>query len=296
MEDPYKLLGVERTASDEAIRGAYRKLAKRHHPDLNPGKKEAEERFKAISGAYELLSDKEKRARFDRGEIDASGAERPQARRFYRDFGDAGGRDKYHAQSFSPDDLESIFGAAFRDRFGHGFAARGADAHYALVVDFLEAALGGVRRLALPDGRTLDVTIPAGLKDGQVLRLKGQGLPGTGEAPPGDALIEVSVAPHPLFRREGDDVVIELPVTLKEAVLGAKVAVPTIKGPVTLAIPPNSSSGSRLRLKGRGILGAHQYVVLKLVLPHEAEPELADFLRGWQPRHPFDPRKGMRTT
>ena len=146
------------------------------------------------------------------------------------------------------------------------------------MVDFLEAALGGVRRLALPDGRTLDVTIPAGLKDGQVLRLKGQGLPGVGEAP------------------AGDDVVIELPVTLKEAVLGAKVAVPTVKGPVTLAIPPNSSSGTRLRLKGRGILGAHQYVILTLVLPHEAEPELADFLGRWQPRHPFDPRKGMRTT
>jgi len=295
MEDPYKVLGVERNASDEAIRAAYRKLAKRHHPDLNPGKKEAEERFKEISGAYELLSDKEKRARFDRGEIDASGAERPQARRFYRDFGDAGGRAKYHSQSFSDEDLESIFGAAFRDSFARGFAARGADAHYALMVDFLEAANGTVRRLSLPDGRTLDVAIPAGLKGGQVLRLKGQGLPGEGEVPPGDALIEVSVAPHPLFRREGDDVLIELPVTLKEAVLGAKVAVPTIKGPVTLAIPPHSSSGTRLRLKGRGILGGHQYVTLKLVLPHEPEPELADFLKRWQPHHPFDPRKGMRT-
>ena len=296
MEDPYKVLGVERTATEEAIRAAYRKLAKRYHPDLNPGKKEAEERFKAISGAYDLLSDKEKRARFDRGEIDASGAERPQARRFYRDFGDEGGREKYRSQSFSPEDLESIFGAAFRERFGHGFAARGADVHYSLVVDFLEAANGTVRRLALPDGRTLDVTIPAGLKDGQVLRLKGQGMPGGGEAAPGDALIEVSVAPHALFLREGDDVLMELPVTLKEAVLGAKVSVPTIKGPVTLTIPPNSSSGTRLRLKGRGILGAHQYVTLKLVLPHEPEPALAEFLKGWQPRHAFDPRKGMRTS
>ena len=295
MEDPYKVLGVERTASQDAIRAAYRKLAKRLHPDLNPGKKDAEERFKAVAAANALLSDPEKRARFDRGEIDASGAERPRERRFYRDFGDEAAHGKYRAQSFGPDDLESIFGAAFRDRFGHGFAARGQDVHYSLTVDFLEAANGAVRRLGLPDGRTLDVTIPAGLKDGQLLRLKGQGLPGGDEAPAGDALIEVSIAPHPLFRREGNDVVLELPVTLKEAVLGAKLEVPTVKGPVTLRIPPNSSSGTRLRLKGRGISGGHQYVVLKLVLPHDGEPELASFLERWQPRHPFDPRKGMRT-
>ena len=294
MEDPYKILGVERNATEAAIRAAYRKLAKRHHPDLNPGKPEAEERFKAINAAYALLSDPEKRARFDRGEIDASGAERPPERPFYRDFGDAAGRAKYRSEAaFGPDDLESVFGELFRERMGRGFHARGPDAHYALTVGFLEAANGTVRRLALPDGRTLDVTIPAGLQDGQVLRLKGQGMPGLGEGPPGDALIEVKVAPHPLFRREGNDVVLELPVTLKEAVLGAKVEVPTIKGPVSLKIPPNSSSGTRLRLKGRGIAGGHQRVELKIVLPPRAEPELAAFLEGWTPRHPSDPRKGM---
>ncbi len=298
MDDPYKTLGVERSASAEAIRAAYRKLAKRYHPDLNPGKKDAEERFKAIASAYDLLSDAEKRGRFDRGEIDASGAERPSERRFYRDFGDEGHRAKYRSeQAFSPDDLESIFGQAFRDRFGQGgFTARGPDAHYTLAVDFLDAANGTVRRLGLPDGRTLDVTVPAGLKDGQVLRLKGQGLPGLGEGPPGDALIEVRVAPHPLFRREGDDVLIELPVTLKEAVLGAKVQVPTIRGPVSLAIPPHSTSGTRLRLKGRGIGGGHQYAVLKVALPPGAEPALAEFLKSWEPRHAYDPRKGMAGT
>ncbi|MFI4988354.1 MAG: DnaJ C-terminal domain-containing protein [Alphaproteobacteria bacterium] len=297
MDDPYKILGVERNASAEEIRAAYRKLAKRHHPDLNPGKKDAEERFKAISAANELLSDPEKRARFDRGEIDATGAERPSERRFYRDFGDEGRRAKYRSEgAFAPDDLEGIFGHAFRERFGEGFTARGPDAHYALTVDFLAAANGAVRRLTLPDGHTLDVTIPAGLKDGQILRLKGKGLPGLGKGPPGDALIEVGVARHPLFRREGDDVVIEVPVTLKEAVLGAKVQVPTIRGPVTLAIPPYATSGTRLRLKGRGIGGGHQYAVLHIALPPGDEPELAEFLKSWQPRHGFDPRKGMTGT
>jgi DnaJ-class molecular chaperone len=294
MEDPYKILGVERNATQAGIRAAYRKLAKRYHPDLNPGKSEAEERFKAINAAYDLLSDPDKRARFDRGEIDASGAERPPERPFYRDFGDAASRAKYRSEAaFGADDLESVFGELFRERRSRGFHVRGPDAHYALTVSFLEAANGTVRRLALPDGRTLDVTIPAGLKDGQVLRLKGQGMPGLGDGPPGDALIEVAVAPHPLFRREGNDVVMELPVTLKEAVLGAKVEVPTIKGPVSLKIPPNSNSGTRLRLKGRGIAGGNQQVELKIVLPPDPEPELAAFLERWTPRHPFDPRKGM---
>ena len=294
MDDPYKVLGIESNATQAAIRAAYRKLAKRYHPDLNPGKPEAEERFKAINSAYDLLSDPDKRARFDRGEIDATGAERPPERPFYRDFGDAAGRAKYRSEAaFGPDDLESVFGDLFRERRSRGFHVRGSDAHYALTVSFLEAANGTVRRLALPAGRTLDVTIPAGLKDGQVLRLKGQGMPGLGDGPPGDALIEVAVAPHPLFRREGNDVVMELPVTLKEAVLGGKVEVPTIKGPVSLKIPPNSNSGTRLRLKGRGIAGGNQQVELKIVLPPHAEPELAAFLERWTPRQSFDPRKGM---
>jgi DnaJ-class molecular chaperone len=294
MTDPCEALGVARDATEAEIRAAYRKLAKLHHPDLNPGQTQAEERFKAISAAYALLSDPEKRGRFDRGEIDASGAEKPPERQFYRDFGDASGHDKYRPEAaFDPDDLASICGQAFNQRGGRGFTARGPDAHYAVSVDFMAAANGAVRRLTLPDGRTLDVTIPAGLQNGQVLRLQGQGMPGFGEGPPGDALIEVEVLPHPLFRRQGNDVLLELPVTLKEAVLGAKISVPTIGGPVNVTIPRHSSSGTRLRLKGRGIAGGHQYVDLKVMLPPQAEPALAAFLETWTPQHPFEPRTAM---
>jgi len=302
MDDPYKLLGVEKTASEDEIRKAYRKLAKEHHPDLNPGKKDVEEKFKAINAAHELLSDKEKRAKFDRGEIDASGAEVHPERRFYRDFGEDFGRSKYRPNfeggGFEADDLSSIFEELLRQRGGPGggareFAMRGQDARYQLAVDFLDAAKGAVRRLTLPDGSTLDVTIPAGLRDGQTLRLKGKGLPGVGNAPAGDALIEVAVRPHPFFKRDGNDIVVELPVTLKEAVLGAKVETPTLEGTVALSIPAHSSTGTRLRLKGRGIAGGHQYVELKVVLPKDDEPELEAFLKDWAPKHEFNPRKDL---
>ncbi len=300
MDDPYTTLGVERGASPEAIRAAYRKLAKKHHPDLNPGKPEAAERFKAINAANDLLSDPDKRARFDRGEIDASGAEKPPEREFYRDFGDTAGRTKYRTgASIDPEDLESIFAQAFGGRAGagrpggRGFDARGADAQYSLTVGFLDAANGTVRRLTLPDGRTLDVTIPAGLRDGHVLRLKGQGHPGYGEGPPGDALVEITVAPHPLFERDGNDIILTLPVTLKEAVLGTTLEVPTIKGPVRLTIPEGSGTGTRLRLRGRGIAGGHQFVLLDVVLPPGREPALAAFLRDWTPENDVNPRAGM---
>ncbi|MES1990234.1 MAG: J domain-containing protein [Pseudomonadota bacterium] len=298
MDDPYETLGVKRDATAEEIRSAYRKLAKLHHPDLNPGKKEAEDRFKAVSAANDLLSDPEKRGRFDRGEIDASGAERPPERSYYRDFGDAPGGEKYGAgMHFDQDDFSSIFEQVFRQpggpRAGRTFDARGADAHYALSVSFLDAAVGAKRRLTLPDGQSLDVNIPAGLQNGQVLRLAGKGMPGYGKGGAGDALIEVSVEPHAFFRREGRDVYVELPVTLKEAVLGAKVEVPTISGPVHLTVPANSTSGTKLRLKGRGIKGGNQFVTLKVMLPTDNEAELAEFLKNWTPHHDFDPRKHM---
>lgn len=294
MTDPYEILGVKKDATEAQIRDAYRKLAKRHHPDLNPGKADAEERFKAISGAYGLLSDADKRARFDRGEIDASGAERPPERKFYRDFGDQQGHGKYRPEAdFDADDLASIFAQAFGERGARGFANRARDAHYALEVSFLDAANGAVRRLSLPDGRTLDVTIPAGLGDGQILRLPGQGQPGGEGQKGGDALIEIHVAPHPYFRRDGRDIVLSLPVTIKEAIVGAKIEVPTIKGPVSLSIPPHSTEATRLRLKERGIGGGHQFVELKIIMPAADEPELAEFLEKWQPRHPYAPRRGM---
>jgi DnaJ-class molecular chaperone len=298
-KDPYEILGVQRSATDAAIRAAYRKLAKKHHPDVNPGKPEAAERFKEISAANEILSDAEKRARYDRGEIDAAGNEVPPQRPFYREYADAAERQKYHSQSgFDADDLESIFGQAFGGRAGGGggrhYSARGADAHYQLTIDFLDAANGTTRRVTLPDGRTLDVRIPAGVRDEQIIRLRGQGMPGLGDGSAGDALVEVTVAPHPMFRRDGDDIIVELPVTLQEAVIGTALEVPTIKGKVRLTIPPGSGTGTRLRLRGRGIGGnGHQFVELKVVLPPGEEPELAEFLRTWQPRNGFTPRSGM---
>lgn len=295
METPYETLGVKPTATEAEIRTAYRKLAKQHHPDLNPGNTEAEDRFKKVSAAYAILSDADKRARFDRGEIDASGAERPPERQYYRDFGEDGGRAKYRSDvHFDPDDLESIFAHAFRGRHGAaGFEMRGDDIRYSLTVDFLDAARGAVKRLSLPDGRTLDVTIPAGLTDGEILRLKGQGMPGHGKAPAGDALVEVTVAPHRFFRRDRNDIIVEIPVTLQEAVLGGRITVPTISGAVTLTVPAGSGNGATLRIKGKGIGGGNQLVILKLVLPTEPEPALTRFLADWKPEHPQDPRRGM---
>jgi DnaJ-class molecular chaperone len=301
MDDPYDVLGVRRGDSDETVRAAYRKLAKKHHPDLNPGKSDAAERFKTINAAYELLSDPIKRGKFDRGEIDAAGNEIPPQRPTWHDFGDAAGDEGLHryrgGATLNPEDLESLLGAAFRDRFEARDAnRRGYDVHYSLTVDFMDAARGAVRRLNLPDGRTLDVSIPAGMRDGHVLRLKGQGEPGQGSGSAGDALIEISVAPHKLFRRVGDDVVMDLPITLEEAVLGASIEVPTIKGKVLLKIPPNSNTGKRMRLAGRGIAGGNQVVVLNVDLPHQPEPELAAFLKTWKPAHPYNPRAEMETT
>lgn len=275
MQDPYDVLGVARDADDEKIRAAYRRLAKQHHPDLNPGMAGAEERFKRISSAYAILSDPERRARYDRGEIDADGVER----------GPAGGR-----RGFEAEDIEGLFARAFRNRRRR---AAGADMRCEIFVPFLEAANGAVQRLSLPDGRSLDVRIPEGFEDGQVLRLKGQGHAGEGgTAPGGDVLVTVHVLPHRFFVRQGNDIFLDLPVTLSEAVLGARIEVPTIKGPVTVVVPPASGQGTKLRLKGRGIAGGDQYVAIKVMLPEQPEPELARFLEGWRPRHPFDPRRG----
>lgn len=317
--DPYQILGVEPTASDAEIRSAYRKLAKQFHPDLNPGKPEAEARFKAIGTAYALLSDAEKRKRYDLGEIDGTGAERhggeqsqgaggaDWTRRYYRDFSDHPARDKYRPQStFDDEFLHDLFAETIGERSGgahpgSGFRRRGANIHATLSIDFMTAANGDKRRLALPNGQTIDVTIPAGIADGQSLRVKGQGMPGSDDGPPGDVIIRISVTPHPLFRREGNDILLDLPVSLKEAVLGAKIEVPTIKGLVSLNIPPHSTTGMRLRLKGRGIAarqagadaGGNQYVVLKVMVPPGVEPALEAFLKDWVPSEAFDPRANM---
>lgn len=307
--NPYEVLGVARDASEDDIRRAYRRLAKQHHPDLNPGNKEAEARFKEIGAANDLLSDVAKRARYDRGEIDETGAEKPQYQPNYRGFAEGPDGAKYYtAEGVAPEDLEDLFAmfggrGGFRSVDGDGsftrrthVRMRGADQHYMLTIDFLEAINGAKKRLQLTPDKSLDVTIPPGLRDGQILRLKEQGADGVGGGQKGDALIEVHVAPHALFRRDGDDIHAELPVTIAEAALGGKISVPTPTGAVTMTVPAGSNTGTRLRLRGKGAPKAEggygdEYVTLKIVLPEGGDKALADFLRDWAPQHPYDPRR-----
>ena len=305
-ETPYEVLGVKPTGTADELRKAYRKLAKELHPDLNPGKPEAEARFKAVSAAYDLLSDPEKRGRYDRGEIDESGAERP--RYSYRPHAEGAEGWRYRPEGeMDLNDLEDLFaafgsgGGARRGsrggRAGEGLRLRGADRPFTMTIELPEAATGGKRRLSINPEEWLDVTIPAGIEDGQVLRLRGKGGPGLGGGEPGDALIEVHVAPHALFRRDGNDIRIELPVGLSEAVLGARVAVPTVTGPVTMTIPKGSDTGTVLRLRGKGIQrranAGDQYVSLKVVIGHPKDAELAEFIEKWAAGRPFDARRGM---
>jgi DnaJ-class molecular chaperone len=307
-QTPYQILGVKPTATADEIRKAYRKLAKQLHPDLNPGKPEAEERFKAVSGAYDLLSDADKRARYDRGEIDESGAERP--RYSYRPHAEGAEGWRYQPQGEMDlsdlEDLFAAFGSGGRGRrgraggTGEGLRLRGADRSFTMTIDFADAAKGDKKRLSLSPDESLDVTIPAGVEDGQVLRLRGKGSPGFGGGEAGDALIEVHVAPHPLFKRDGDNIRVELPVGLAEAVLGARINVPTVTGPVTMTIPKGSDTGSVLRLRGKGIQRSghpgDQYVTLKVVVGDAKDPGLAEFMEKWGPAHPSDPRRGMRSS
>jgi DnaJ-class molecular chaperone len=301
-QTPYEVLGVKPDATADEIRKVYRKLAKQFHPDLNPGKPEAEARFKTISAAYDLLSDPEKRARYDRGEIDETGAERP-PRGYYRGHAEGAQGWRYQPEGeMDLSDLEDLFAAygsaghGRRGEAGAGFRARGADRHFTLTVDFVTAATGGKQRVSLAPEEWLDVTIPPGVEDGQVLRLRGKGGPGFGGGTAGDALIEVRVAPHPLFRRDADNVLLELPVSLAEAVLGARVSVPTVTGPVTMTIPKGSDTGRQLRLRGKGIQKkspGDEIVTLNVFIGPSSDPELATFLEKWAPQHPFDPRQGM---
>ena len=296
--DPYQTLGVKKDASQETIQKAYRRLAKKLHPDLNPGNKQAEEQFKAVSAAYDLLSDPQKRARYDRGEIDASGAERPR-QRYYRDFADAASNSYTSDAGFADfegmdDVLSQMFG-----RQGRGnIRMRGGDVNYRLTLDFLDALNGGKQQLTLPDGSVLDVNIPPGTRDGQVLRLRGKGRGGIGGGPPGDALIEIEVRPHPVFTLKGDDVYVELPISLREAVLGGKVNVPTPSGAVSMNVPRWANTGTRLRLKGRGAprpdgTRGDEYVTLKVMLPERPDPELEKFVAEWRPRAARNPREAM---
>jgi DnaJ-class molecular chaperone len=292
--DPYTVLGVKKDASQDDIQKAYRRLAKKLHPDLNPGNKQAEEQFKEVSAAYDLLGDAEKRARFDHDEIDESGVERPR-HRYYRDYteanpytSDAGFEDFAGAD----DILSQIFGRGGR----RNLRMRGSDVHYRLSLDFLDAINGGKQHITLSDGSALDVSIPAGTRDGQVLRLRGKGQPGIGGGPPGDALVEIEVRPHRIFTRKGDDIHVELPISLSEAVLGGKIKVPTPSGPVTMTVPKWTNSGAVLRLKGKGAprqdgSGGDELVTLKVMLPEKPDPELEKFVAQW--RGAYSPREAM---
>ena len=299
MKDPYEVLGVAKTATPEEIRKAYRQLAKKLHPDLNPGDKHAEERFKEVSAANDLLSDPEKRRRYDAGEIDASGAEKaPPQGRYYREYAGGAGHpyesDHGYADFAEGDDL---FADLLRRAREQARRAPGADLRYELSVPFLDAVNGATKTITLPQGGTLDVNIPAGVEDGQILRLRGKGAPSSGEGPSGDALVQIVVEPHPYFTREGDDIHIELPITIKEAALGGEVRAPTTTGSVMLRVPKGSNTGDTLRLRGKGVKrrgrAGDEMVRLKVVMPKPPDARLDAFLEGWTPPASYDPRREM---
>ena len=333
MKDPYALLGVGREASADDIKRAYRKLARTLHPDVNTKDPRAEDRFKDVNAAYDLLSDADRRARYDRGEIDANGQERGFRRGtgggrrsggfgfgFDEGWGESGSGAGSGAGDggahFRFDDLfrgaetfEDIFAraqAAKRAGGGGGAgrtrpAVRGADAQYRLRVSFEDAARGATRRISLTNGRTLNVRIPSGTESGTTLRLRGQGKPGRHGGEAGDALVEILVRDHAVFRRQGDDVIAEVPVSLSEAVLGAKITVPTVDGRVAVTVPEGSNAGAILRLKGKGLPrkdgpdGARgdQLVRLRIVIDDPEDERLRSFLRGWRPAKARDARAGL---
>lgn len=307
--DPYSVLGLTKSATADEIKQAYRKLARSSHPDLNLDDAGAEARFKAISTAHDLLRDPATRARFDAGEIDDTGAERP-SRQYYRDFAEdpshayrsRGGTRSPFGDGADPND---IFAEILRQRggaaggFAGGFAGQGRDLRFALAVPFLDAARGAEMRLTLGKRDDITVKIPPGAHDGQTLRLRGKGIIGQGGEQSGDALITLSVDAHPVFRRDADDIVLTLPITIDEAILGGKVTAPTIAGPVSLTIPPGASSGRILRLRGRGVARADgtgsgdQRVELRIVAPPDIDSALRDFLTDWRKTHPHDPRANL---
>jgi DnaJ-class molecular chaperone len=326
MRDPYEILGVQKSASSEDIKRAFRRLAKKLHPDANKKDAKAAAKFAELNAAYEVLGDEKKRKAFDRGEIDAEGKPR------FHGFEAAGaghgpggfGREG-HFESFTwgpegvrrstgrgggfgrfDDILSEMFGstaAGAGRRRAPGMEAedfeplrRGQDVAAALTITLEEAAKGATKRMRLPTGKDVDVKIPAGLSDGRQIRLKGQGLPGHGGSA-GDALISVTIAPHPLFKVEGSNLRLELPITLYEAVLGTKVRVPTLEGAVELAIPPDTSAGRTFRLKGKGLPTrggrGDLFVAARIVLPDRKEPELEEMMRRWRETKPYDPRKAV---
>jgi len=328
MRDPYEILGVPRGASAADIKSAYRRLAKKLHPDANKHDPKAANRFAELNAAYEVVGDADKRKAFDRGEIDAEGKPRFQGFESHGAGPGAGGFGRegaFETFTWGPegfhraggaggggpggieDILKGMFGGAGARRGAHRFETQfepeefgapgvGRDVAAALTITLAEAAHGVTKRVRLPTGKKVEVKIPAGLADSQQIRLKGQGLPGSGGVV-GDALITVNVAPHPLFAREGANLRLNLPVTLYEAVLGGKVRVPTLDGAVELAIPPGTSAGRTFRLKGKGLpakSGAGDLLAtVQIVLPEKADAELDELMKKWRDSKTYDPRKDM---
>ncbi len=303
MTNPYELLGISKTATAAEIKKAYHKLARTLHPDVNPDKKAAE-KFKTITAAYELLSDADKRKRFDAGEIDANGNPTPFGAGTYDRSGGFGGGTRYSTHNINPEDLASMFGGGFRgfgnnggfdfsDLFGmgkqqtsrnnHAYDEYGQDKDvtYELEIPFDLSITGGETTIALGNGKRLKVKIPAGVTTDSTLRLKGQGSTGyNGKA--GDALIKIRVQNSPLFTRDGDNVIVHVPISLKEAVLGAKIPVPTPSGAVMMTIPPYSGGDKTLRLKGKGVKDKGDLLVsLQITLPNKPDEKLTDFVSNW---------------
>ncbi|HWA30667.1 MAG TPA: J domain-containing protein [Rhizomicrobium sp.] len=321
MADPYKVLGVSKTASEAEIKKAFRNLAKKYHPDTAKGD-DAKKKFQEISNAYDIVGEKEKRAKFDRGEIDENGNPRgfdpgmggggfrggpwgnagAGAQGGAREFHFGFGGDEHGAQGFSAEDIFSDLLGGLGGRRARNQPRKGESYEFAITVGFEDAARGATRRIVLPDGRDLDVKIPAGLKDGQQIRLRGQGAPGANNGPAGDVLLTVTVAPHPYYTRDGDNLRMELPITLKEAVLGGKVPVPTLTGTVEMNVPPGSNTGTTLRLKGKGIPGRGSasggepagdlYVKLVVTLPDKPDDDLKAFAAKWSAK--YDPRAKLK--
>lgn len=300
-KDPYKLLGVSKSTSDKDIKKAYRALAKKWHPDKNKGDEKASERFKEISAAYTLLSDKKLRAQYDSGGIDASGQQQ------HPFAGKAGGYRNASGQQMGGDmsDLfASLFGMQMGGQAGHPGQAggpqfrrppprpqKGADVRYALTITLPEAVAGATKQVRMSDGKQLKISIPEGTNDDATLRLRGKGNPGVNGGPAGDAKITISVKTHKYLRRDGNNLRLDLPITLQEAVLGGKVTVPTPKGNISLSVKPGSSSGKILRLKGKGVKGGDLLVRLMINLPEEMGEDLKDCVGAWEDQP--DPRRNM---
>jgi DnaJ-class molecular chaperone len=308
MRDPYEVLGLAKSASAAEVKSAFRKLAKKFHPDQSKESR-AKERFAEIGSAYEILGDEKKRGAYDRGEIDAEGkprapqfegfgfGRRPGAGGEFHGFNFDVGGDPAARAGFEADILSELFGGRMGGR--SRASSRGEDVAVSVNVPLAMAAGGGSTRVALPTGKTLDVAIPAGVEDGKQIRLRGQGRPGARNAQPGDAIVTIHYAPHPLFKVEGRDLKLDLPITLYEAVLGAKVRTPTLSGDVEIAIPPGTSSGRVLRLRGKGLPASGEapagdlLATLRIAMPAQEDADLTALMRRWRDEKPYDPRAGL---